>query len=157
MKTLTKIIVASTAGILSAGLATAGAFAATGVFSVQDQVGAAIDARGVTGSTTHAVHSATTTGEQKASSIRGEVAKSVASASPAPALPSLLTKTPSVPGTSSTAGSVSATAGSETGSGVTASAAGTSGTSAAAKGAATVVAPPAAVDVRGNVSVTLGH
>ena len=30
MKTLTKIIVASTAGILSAGLATAGAFAATG-------------------------------------------------------------------------------------------------------------------------------
>lgn len=164
MKTLTKIIVASTAGILSAGLATAGAFAATGAFSVQDQAGTAISAHGVTGAVKHVAQSAATTAEQKAAALRGEVSKAAdQAASQVPALPTTIPSVPSVPGVAAgsgtASGSVSGTAGSVTGSGTAGATgtAGTSGVSATGNAAATVVAPPAAVDVRSNGSVTLSH
>ncbi|MGH1525424.1 hypothetical protein ACRAWC_15785 [Leifsonia sp. L25] len=159
MKTLTKIIVASTTGVLSAGLATAGAFAATGAFSVQDQAGTTIAAHGVTGTATHSVDTAKTAAEQKADTVRGEVSKAVAQASAAPS--ALPTNIPSVAGTASgsasTGGTASGTSGSVAGSGEAAAAAGTSGLNATGTSTATVVTPPAAVDVRGTASVTAGH
>jgi len=170
MKTLTKIIVASTAGILSAGLATAGAFAATGAFSVQDQAGAAIAAHGVTGAAKSAAQSAAATAEQKAAALRGEVSKLAGQAPAVPTLPTTVPSgvpavpgVPSVPGVTTgsgtLSGSVSGTAGSVTGSGTAGATgtAGTSGASATGGAAATVVAPPAAVDVRGSGSATLSH
>lgn len=175
MKTLTKIIVASSAGILSAGLCTAGAFAATGAFSLQDQAGSTLGVSGVNGSATHAAKGALSNAEQKANTLRGALPATPALPSGVPSslptsVPSLPTGSvpavptvPAVPATGSgsvsgsTSGSVSSTAGSGSASGSTSGAAGTSGVTGAVTSGAKVVTPPAAVDVRGTGSVTVGH
>ena len=71
MKTSTKVIVATAAGILSAGLATAGAFAATGSLSVSDAPGQVLKLGGVGPAAGHANKQALSHADENAKGLFG--------------------------------------------------------------------------------------
>ena len=161
MKTSTKVIAATAAGILSAGIATAGAFAATGSLSVSDTPGQVLKLSGVGPAAAHASKEALSHANQNAKGLFGDLPTSV----PTPTGLPVPTSTP-VSGDASNDTSATAKANAPT-----SGAAATKGSSTAkgdangdavsawakANGGAQVVTPPAAVDVQVDLSAKAGH
>lgn len=159
MKMLTKVVVATATGILSVGLATAGAFAATGSLSVADAPGQVLKLDGVGPAADHASQQALSHANEHAKGLFG-TPTAVPTPTETPTAPSgdaaadtsatLETTTPSngtVP--KAAAQDASTVKGSLTGDEISAWA--------KTNGGAEVVAPPAAVDVQGDASVKLGR
>ncbi|HEY5223889.1 MAG TPA: hypothetical protein VIJ18_12685 [Microbacteriaceae bacterium] len=161
MKTLTKVIVATAAGVLSVGIATAGAFAATGSLSVANAPGQVLKTTGVGPAAAHANANALSHANEHAKGLFGSTPTAIPTAIPT-AAPSVTGEasgdahasanatTPSAATVPTTAAKDASTVkGSLTGSEISAWA--------KAQGGAQVVAPPAAVDVQGGGSATAGH
>jgi hypothetical protein len=159
MKTLTKIIVATATGVLSVGVATAGAFAATGSLSVADAPGQTLKLDGVGPAADHASDNALTHANEHAKGLFGSTPTAAPTAVPTPAPTatsstdvstsgSATVTTPDAVAPTTAAKDASNVKGSLTGSEVSAWAQTHSG--------AQVVTPPAAVDVNSGVSAHAG-
>ncbi|WP_308466575.1 hypothetical protein [Rathayibacter soli] len=162
MKMLTKVVVATATGVLSVGLATAGAFAATGSLSVTDAPGQVLKLDGVGPAANHANQQALSHASKHAKGLFG-----TSTAVPTPTEAPSVTAPTSGEATADTSTTVKATTpsngvvprtaaqdastvkGSQTGSEIS--------TWAKSNGGAQVVAPPAAVDIQGRADVKLGR
>lgn len=157
MKTLTKIIVATATGVLSVGVATAGAFAATGSLSVADAPGQTLKLDGVGPAADHANEHALTHANEHAKGLFGSTPTAVPTPTPTATSSSDVSTSGSATVTTPESGVAPTTAakdastvrGSLTGSEVSAWAKTHTG--------AQVVTPPAAIDVHSETSAHAGN
>jgi hypothetical protein len=159
MKMIPKVVVAVASGVLSVGLATAGAFAATGSFSVPDQPGQALKLQGVAPAADHASKQALAHANQHAKGLFGTTSTAVPtpSASASASTDASTNDSDSSATTSATVTPVAPTTASKDASTVKGNLTGKEVSAwAKAHSGVQVVTPPAAVDVSGDAAAA-GH